>query len=139
MRKGGERTFIARGTSNTDSGRRPTVDDHMRIASLAKAYNGAVPLFALVDRGLLSLDDTIGEWLPGVLPFGDVVTVRPDAPSHRRGCRSTSVKGFANRVNADPLAYISPPELPEFVRDEPLDFFPGTEYRYCDSYKSSSA
>ena len=132
MRTGGERTFIARGTSNTESGRRPTVDDHMRIASVAKAFNGAVA-FALVDRGLLSLDDTIGEWLPGVLPFGDAVTV--GQMLHHTGGLPEYIKskGFANRVNADPLAYISPLELPEFVRDEPLDFFPGTEYRYSDT------
>jgi D-alanyl-D-alanine carboxypeptidase len=132
MRKGGERTFIARGTSNTDSGRRPTVDDHMRIASMAKAFNGAVA-FALVDRGLLSLDDTVGAWLPGVLPYADAVTV--GQLLHHTGGLPEYIKskGFADRVNADPLAYISPPELLEFVRDEPLEFFPGTEYRYSDT------
>ena len=68
-----------------------------------------------------------------MLPFGDAVTV--GQMLHHTGGLPEYIKskGFANRVNADPLAYISPLELPEFVRDEPLDFFPGTEYRYSDT------
>ena len=99
---------------------------------MAKAFNGAVA-FALVDRGLISLDDTIGEWLPGMLPFGDAVTVG-QALHHTGGLPEyIKTKAFSDRVNADPRAYISPPEILGFVRDEPLDFLPGTEYRYSDT------
>ena len=38
-------------------------NDHMRIASAAKAFSGAVAL-SLVSKGVLSLNDTIGELLP---------------------------------------------------------------------------
>ena len=39
--------------------------DHMRIASIAKAFSGAVAL-SLVSKGVLSLNDTIGDLLPGL-------------------------------------------------------------------------
>jgi D-alanyl-D-alanine carboxypeptidase len=37
----------------------------MRIASVAKAFSGAVAL-SLVSKGVLSLNDTIGDLLPGL-------------------------------------------------------------------------
>ena len=38
-------------------------DEHLRLASVAEAYSGATaPL--LVPDGVLSLDDTVGKWLP---------------------------------------------------------------------------
>jgi D-alanyl-D-alanine carboxypeptidase len=39
----------------------------MRIASIAKAFSGAVALH-LVHEGRLGLNDTIGERLPGMMP-----------------------------------------------------------------------
>ena len=47
----------------------------MRIASVSKAYNGATAL-ALVDRGALSLADTIGERLPDLPRAWHAVTLR---------------------------------------------------------------
>ncbi|MBM4243882.1 MAG: beta-lactamase family protein [Deltaproteobacteria bacterium] len=52
---------------------RPT--DHMRIASVSKAFSGAVTL-SLVARGVLSLDDTVGALVPGFNPDWDDVTLR---------------------------------------------------------------
>jgi D-alanyl-D-alanine carboxypeptidase len=132
LRAGGERTFLARGTANTETGRRPTAHDHYRIASMAKAFNGAVAL-ALVDRGLLTLADTIGAWLPGALPYGAGVTVA-QALQHVGGLPDyIREQRFIDRLLRDPTAYISPPELLEFVRDKPLDFTPGAKYHYSDT------
>jgi len=132
MRTRHGREFITRGTANTRTGRRPAIRDHYRIASMAKSFNGAVAL-ALADRGLISLDDTVGEWLPGVLPYGSGVTIA-EALHHTGGLpdyiRSPE---FIDRFTADPRAYISPPELLAFVRNTPLDFPPGTKYHYSDT------
>ncbi|TXS57043.1 serine hydrolase, partial [Streptomyces sp. t39] len=51
------------GTADLSTGRPPRIDDHMRIASTAKAFSGAVALH-LVAEGRLRLDDTIGGRLP---------------------------------------------------------------------------
>jgi D-alanyl-D-alanine carboxypeptidase len=39
----------------------------MRLASVSKAFSGAVAL-SLVADGTLSLGDTVGKWLPGLPP-----------------------------------------------------------------------
>ena len=132
MRTGQGREYITRGIANTKTGRRPTANDHMRIASMAKSYNGAIAL-ALVERGVLSLDDTVGEWLPGALPYAAGVTIE-QALQHTGGLPDyIRNKEFLAHLQADPAAYISPPELIEFVRDEPLDFAPGSKYHYSDT------
>jgi D-alanyl-D-alanine carboxypeptidase len=132
LKTDGGREFLARGTANTKTGRRPTAHDHYRIASIAKAFSGAVAL-SLVDRGVLSLDDTIGGWLPGALPYGAGVTVA-QALAHTGGLPDyIKDEDFIERLTGDFEAYISPPELLEFVRDTPLDFPPGDRYHYSDT------
>ena len=42
----------------------PRLGEHMRIASVAKAFNGAV-ILRLAHNGRLRLGDTIGQRLPG--------------------------------------------------------------------------
>ena len=51
------------------------VNDHMRIASVAKAFSGATAL-SLVSKGDLSLDDTIGQHLPDLPDAWSDVTLR---------------------------------------------------------------
>lgn len=132
MRTGHGREYLTRGTANVKTGRKPAVRDHYRIASIAKAYNGAVAL-ALADRGLISLDDTVGEWLPGVLPFGNDVTIG-QALHHTGGLPDyIRSEAFVDQFTADPTAYVSPMDLLGFVRDTPLDFPPGAKYHYSDT------
>jgi D-alanyl-D-alanine carboxypeptidase len=132
MRTGQGRQFLARGTANVKTGRRPTPHDHMRIASVAKAYNGAVTL-ALVERGFVSLDDTLGEWIPELLPNATSATV--GQVLHHTGGLPEYIEsnGFAEFINRDPRAYVSPEELLGWVRDEQLDFPPGSKYHYSDT------
>ena len=47
----------------------------MRMASTSKAFSGAVAL-ALVDQGMLSLDDTIAQRLPDLPAAWGAVTLR---------------------------------------------------------------
>ena len=132
MRTDRGREFIARGTANVKTGRRPTAHDHYRIASLAKSFSGAVAM-ALVDRGVISLDDTVGEWLPGVLPYANGVTVG-QALTHTAGLPDyIRDEEFIKQLQRDPRAYMTPLELLAFVRDTPLHFAPGSEYHYSDT------
>ena len=132
IRTRGEREFLSRGTANLRSGRRPSPHDHMRIASMAKAFNGAVAL-ALVDAGLISLDDSVGEWLPDQLPNAGGVTTG-QALQHTGGLADyIRDEAFLDEFQRDPGAYVSPEELLGFVRDTPLDFPPGSEYHYSDT------
>ena len=72
---GEERTVVARGVAEVGTDIVPAVDQHMRMASVAKAFTGATAL-TLVDDGLLSLDDTIGQRLPDLPEAWAGVTLR---------------------------------------------------------------
>ena len=64
----GRTTVLSVGRADLDEGRAPRATDHMRLASVSKAYSAAVVLH-LVAHGLLNLTNTIGRWLPS-LPSG---------------------------------------------------------------------
>lgn len=52
-----------------------TTDAHTRIASVSKTFTAIVVLM-LVDQELISLDQTIDDFFPGLVPNSDVITVR---------------------------------------------------------------
>jgi CubicO group peptidase (beta-lactamase class C family) len=62
VQRGQHRKVHTFGVRNVKSGLPIRVDDRMRIASVAKAFSGAVAL-SLVSKGALSLNDTIGKRL----------------------------------------------------------------------------
>jgi D-alanyl-D-alanine carboxypeptidase len=74
---------LAAGVSDIESGRATRVGDRFRIGSLTKSYVATVVL-QLDEEGKLSLDDTVEQWLPGLLPNGDEITVR-QLLGHRSG------------------------------------------------------
>ncbi len=120
------------GVADLDRGTRPTARMRIRIASMAKAFNGAIAL-ALVDRGKLGLDDTIGRWLPGLLPMAEQVTVR-QALQHTGGLPDyIRDPEFIAELQRDPAQYMTPQQLLSYVADTPLTHVPGTEYEYSDT------
>ena len=50
-------------------------DDHYKIASLTKTYTATVVL-QLVAEGKLHLTDNVEQWLPGLVPNGENITIR---------------------------------------------------------------
>ncbi|MEU9378359.1 serine hydrolase domain-containing protein [Streptomyces sp. NPDC048255] len=129
----GDRTEVYRaGVADVESGRPPRATDHMRIASVAKAFSGAVAL-RLVDRGRLRLDDTIGEVLPGQPTAWHGVTLR-QLLNHTSGLPDYSASpGFVEIISADPRHRFDSRRLLEFVADEDLEFSPGLRYQYSNS------
>ena len=133
MQRGSDRTLHTAGVAEVGTDDAPTVDDHMRIASVAKAFSGATAL-SLVDEGVMSLDDTIAQRLPELPAAWGEVTLRQllnhtsgRARLHPRPSRS-AMRSRASLDEAPP-----PAELLAFVDDEPLDFPPGTQYAYSNS------
>ena len=108
-------------------------NDRMRIASTSKAFSGAVAL-SLVSKGTLSLNDTIGEYLPG-LPREDwrAVTLR-QLLNHTSGLPTfTGDREYLAALQASPEDAPRPRKLLSYVEDEPLNFEPGTQYEYSNS------
>jgi len=132
IRRGDQQELRRRGFADLERRRRPTGGQHMRLASVAKAYSGAVAL-TLVDRGRLSLSDTIGELLPGLLPKAKRVTLR-QALGHTGGLPDyIRDPEFLEYLDENPRGYLRPRELVEYVRDDDLDFPPGARYKYSDT------
>jgi D-alanyl-D-alanine carboxypeptidase len=129
----GERvSFYRAGTADLRSGRAIHRSDHMRIASTAKAFSGAVSL-SLVDQGRLELDDTLGELLSSSPPAWSRVTVA-ELLNHTSGVPDyTHSPEFAQQLGSDPGGYVSPSEVVSWVADEPLEFEPGSAYAYSNT------
>jgi D-alanyl-D-alanine carboxypeptidase len=108
------------------------LDDHMRMASVAKAFNGAAAL-ALVRGRQLSLGDTIGSRLPSLPTAWRQVTVA-ELLNHTSGLPDFSqAKTFPPALTASLLAAPPPAQLLSFVANEPLNFRPGSRYQYSNS------
>ncbi|MFF1510081.1 serine hydrolase domain-containing protein [Streptomyces sp. NPDC058326] len=129
----GDRTVAHRaGVADTSTGRPPRTTDHMRIASVAKAFSGAVAL-RLVDRHKLDLDDTIGERLPSLPAAWHQVTLR-QLLAHTSGLPDFSTApSFVEIVRADPRHRFDSRRLLDFIADEGLRFPPGSQYHYSNS------
>jgi D-alanyl-D-alanine carboxypeptidase len=130
-REGGSRVVRA-GVADIVSGRPVAPDDHMRIASTAKAFSGAVAL-GLVDRGALSLDDTIGRRLPSLPRKWHAVTLR-QLLNHTSGLPDyTKSPEFIEILTADPHHHFDSRRLLDYVAGDPLLFRPGSRYQYSNS------
>lgn len=132
VQRGTDLRVFRAGVANVLTGAAMQPWKHMRIASTAKAYNGGVAL-ALVDQGLLSLGDTIGELLPWAPAAWSEVTLA-QALHHTSGLPDfTASQAFLDYVVAHLDDPVGPRELLGFVADEDLEFDPGTEYHYSNS------
>ncbi|MGI5357742.1 serine hydrolase domain-containing protein [Streptomyces sp. CA-252508] len=132
MQRGRDVKVYRAGVADAESGRPPRPGDHMRVASVAKAYSGAVAL-QLVDRGKLRLDDTIGKRLPRLPKAWHKVKLR-HLLQHTSGLPDfTQDPDFLRAVAADPRGEVDPHTLLGFVADRPLLFTPGSRYRYDNS------
>src|ERR1700749_3071863 len=124
--RGGKRTKLSAGGSEVGKATKPRATDHMRIASVAKAFSGAVAL-NLVRAGKLSLDDTIGKVLPTMPSDWSAVTLR-QMLHHTSGLPDyTKSEGFAKQAETDPTGFVSPAKIISWVAKDPLVFKPDSK------------
>jgi D-alanyl-D-alanine carboxypeptidase len=138
VQRGKQRKVHAFGVRDVKSGLPMRVDDRMRIASVAKAFSGAVAL-SLVSKGKLSLNDTIGELLKNLpKPPPDAwakVTLR-QLLDHTSGLPDyVESQAWQDALTAHPTRAPRPEKLLTYAYDHkpPLRFDPGTKYQYSNS------
>jgi len=97
------------------------------IASISKMYT-ATAILLLQQDGLLNTTDYVGKFYPS-LSYGDLVTV------HQLLTHTSGVPNINNLPGYDSLAHFpqTPETLVNFIKDLPLEFDPGTRYRYSNS------
>jgi D-alanyl-D-alanine carboxypeptidase len=128
----GKLTTLSAGVADVTKKAKPRAGDHMRIASVAKAFSGAVAL-NLVRSGQLSLDDTIEKVLPTLPKAWGKVTLR-ELLGHTSGVPDyTKSKAFVEQVETKPRAYVAPKTVIGWVAKDPLEFKPGTKYEYSNT------
>jgi len=132
LRRGERMQVLSAGVADVKKRRAPRANDHMRIASVAKAFSGAVALRLAAD-GRLDLDDTIGGVLPSLPRAWSAVTVR-QMLNHTSGLPDyTQSKGFRQQFVDNPSGFVSPSKILSWVRREPLIFRPGRRYEYSNT------
>jgi D-alanyl-D-alanine carboxypeptidase len=105
--------------------------DSMRLASVAKAFSGAVALAVAAD-GALCLDDTVGKWLPGLPRAWSKVTLR-ELLNHTSGIPDFSqTEAFREALLKSLLKAPPPRDLLSYAAPA-LNFAPGSKYEYSNS------
>jgi CubicO group peptidase (beta-lactamase class C family) len=123
---GGEETLAFRGALNPE-GSEFANPDLVRIASVTKTFTAAL-ILRLAQEGRLSLNDTIGQYVPG-LPNGDRITLE-------HLLRMTS--GLTNytdleQVNGDWSRRWTKDEVLDLIRSAPSKSEPGKTFAYNNS------
>jgi len=127
-----DRRVISAGVADLQTGARLRVDDHIRLASVSKALNGATAL-SLVAGQVLSLEDTVGKWRPELPREWASITLR-QLLNHTSGIPDYSKeKAFIDALLASLLVPPSPVQLLSYIEKPKPSFAPGTKYAYSNS------
>ncbi|MGP1347632.1 MAG: serine hydrolase domain-containing protein [Phycisphaerales bacterium] len=118
---GGEVACVVAVGGDDDGPHAIRADTVFELASVTKQFTGAA-IMRLVQDGLLSLDDPIGEHLPGVPDECSAITVR-HLLQHTSGIPGTNTRGGGEAIEA---------VLPSFLDGGPRHA-PGTRWEYWNS------
>jgi len=103
-------------------------DNVIKIGSLTKQFT-AISILMLMEKGLLNLDDEITKFISDYPTNGNKITIH-QLLTHTSGIKDyTKVKG----LNAISQKDLTPLELIDFSKNEPIDFVPGEKYKYNNS------
>ncbi len=132
------------GTADVEAGMPVQPTSRFRVASLSKPITAVVTM-ALVERGLLALDDAAFPYLDDLpVPEGQTEDARlaqvtiPDLLQHSGGWNrdGTGYDPMFDAVHiAQAMGVDSPPStetIIRYMRGRPLDFSPGTTYAYSN-------
>jgi D-alanyl-D-alanine carboxypeptidase len=141
----------AAGVAEVATGQPMPVDARMRLESVSKIWT-AVLVLQLAEQGRLGLEDTVERRLPGLLPFGDRITLgqllthtsgifdNNDAVNHpartlarvKDPVLRAELLRLAERLQADPTTRFPPTVWIRLAATQPLYFPPGTGYHYSN-------
>jgi D-alanyl-D-alanine carboxypeptidase len=142
------------GVANVRTGAPIRADARLRLESISKFFTATV-VMQLVQQGKLKLSDTVARWLPGLLPYGDRITLR-ELMTDTTGLiddndvlrSAAAARGYLARVKnpglragliasirrmaADSAAEVSPLSMIRLAAWQPLRFTPGSRYHHSN-------
>ena len=107
------------------------VDDHVRIASITKTFTATL-ILRLVDKGKLSLDDHLADYVKGI-KYGQRITIRQMLNMTSGIFSYTEDEAFGKRFDANPLMPFPPSAAIAIIKAHDPDFAPGEGWHYSDS------
>jgi D-alanyl-D-alanine carboxypeptidase len=109
--------------------------NHQRVGSITKQFTATVVL-QLVDEGDIGLGDSVEKWLPGLVPGGDLITVR-QLLNMTSGLANYCTYPEASTLCDPPLGEMSrrwtPRELVDIGVAGPRTFDPGEGWAYTNT------
>ncbi len=119
----------AYGMANLELGVPLTPDSVLRLGSITKQFT-ATAVLMLAEEGKLALSDPLTKFLPAYPTHGHVITVE-HLLNHTSGIRSyTDIPGYmGTKIQAD----LTPDQLIDAFKSEPMDFAPGERWQYNNS------
>jgi D-alanyl-D-alanine carboxypeptidase len=127
MRRGDSRQVITGGVTDSRTGRPVTERDRFFIGSVSKTVLAAAVL-QLVEQHRVGLDDTVDQWLPGLLADGDAITIR-HLLSHTSG-----LANFTDHPDSlQPRSDAGPLQIVELAESMPSMFDPGRTAAYSNT------
>ena len=146
----GDTWLGASGLADVNGERMPT-DARMRLESVSKIWTGVL-IHQLAEAGTLRLSDTVERWLPGLLPYGERITIaqllvhtsglidnndiakNPDAylAQVTDPVLKAQLLRVERRLAETPTAEFSPVLWVKLAAFQPLLTEPGTTYHYSN-------
>lgn len=104
-----------------------TTDQIFQIGSITKQFT-AVAILMLEEQGKINTSNSISKYVPDY-PSGDKITI------HHLLTHTSGIKDFTKMKSIQQIAQkdLSPKELIDFFKNEPVDFLPGTKFEYNNS------
>jgi len=98
------------------------------IGSMTKQFT-AISILILMEKGQLNLDDEITKFIPNYPTNGHKITIQ-HLLTHTSGIKDfTRIQGLNDLAKKD----LTPAELIDFFKNEPMDFIPGEQFKYNNS------
>lgn len=131
VQRGSQKFLHRAGKADLATGAPIRGGDSMRLASVSKAFSGAVAL-SLAAHGLLALGDTVGKWLPHLPRAWSRVTLR-ELLNHTSGIPDFSQAEAFKEALLKSLLKAPPPKVLLSYAGPCLKFKPGSKYEYSNS------
>ena len=115
------------GKANIELGVDMTTQNIFQLGSITKQFT-AIAILMLEEQHLLSTQDPISKYIPDY-PNGDKITL------HHLLTHTSGIKDFTKMKSISQIAQkdLSPKELVDFFKNEPVDFLPGEKFEYNNS------
>lgn len=105
-----------------------TVETHYEIGSITKQFT-ATAILQLKEAGKLSLDDTVGKWIPEYAR-GAKITIRQLLQQTTGIPDYTDTKGFEKIAGTEKPSFA---KMLAMIASKPLEFTPGSRFEYSNT------